>query len=168
MHSILQSSRAKDATISYIKEHQRKFLWEPEKTTFKSFKFYKMKSCPWNFTIPVKLEIYFLMLLWEIIVFGVFAENYSYLQPLKSVKKNAIWVELFWYKVFVRCKLKYITQFPDGFHVVPGCRSIIIKIMQNFQQFATFSKRKKSDYYMADYAISFASTSHRKLIVVIF
>ena len=101
-----------------------------------------MKSCPWNFTIPVKLEIYFLMLLWEIIVFGVFAENYSYLQPLKSVKKNAIWVELFWYKVFVRCKLKYITQFPDGFHLVPGCRSIIIKIMQNFQQFQYLVKEK--------------------------
>ena len=49
-----------------------------------------------------------------------------------------------------------------------GAGSISIKIMQNFQQFAIFSKRKKSDYYMADYAISFASTSHRKLIVVIF
>ena len=32
-----------------------------------------------------------------------------------------------------------------------GAGSISIKIMQNFQQFAIFSKRKKSDYYMADY-----------------
>ena len=64
-----------------------------------------MKSYVWNFTyvctIPVKFDINFLWLQWEI-VFGVITDNYYYIhKPLKNVKKNVIWLNLFWYKVFV-------------------------------------------------------------------
>ena len=42
------------------------------------------------FSIPVKFEIYLLMLPKEI-VFGVITDNLLPLQPLESVKKKVIW-----------------------------------------------------------------------------
>ena len=55
----------------------------------------------------VKFDIHFLGLQWEIF-FGVITDDLLLLKPLKNVKKNGIVIELFWYKVFVHCKLRLL------------------------------------------------------------
>ena len=37
-----------------------------------------------------------------------------YIKPLKSVKKDAIWLKLFWYKVFAHWKLKLLNFLMDS------------------------------------------------------
>ena len=72
---------------------KKRFLWEPEKTNFQSFKFHKMKSDAWRFS-PV-----FPQFKWNLKFFfsgshkklsGVITYNWLHLPPLKSVNKNAI------------------------------------------------------------------------------
>ena len=83
-------------------------------------KFHGITSYTWNFqnfkcviTILVKFDIHFLGLPWEIF-FGVTTDDLLYLQPLKNVKKDAIFFKLFWFLRFCPLKIK-ITQFPGGF-----------------------------------------------------
>ena len=82
-------------------------------------KFHKITSYTSNFqnftcvfTILVKFDIYFFLLPWEIF-FGVNANDWLHLYPLKNVKKTAIFFKLFWYKV--HWKLKLLSFLVDSF-----------------------------------------------------
>ena len=55
------------------------------------------------FTILVKFDCHFLELTLEIF-FDVTSDDLLHLKPFKNVKKNAIWVEIFRFKVFVLSK----------------------------------------------------------------
>ena len=92
-------------------------LWKPEKM---NVKVHKITSYIWNFqnfscvfTILVKFDIHFLGLPWGIF-FGVITDDYLHLQPLKNVKKNAIFFRLFWFKVFVHWELKLFNFLVDS------------------------------------------------------
>ena len=83
-------------------------------------KFHRITSYTWNFqnftcviTILVKFDIHFLWLPWEIF-FGVTTDDLLHLKSLKNVKKNAIFLKLFWYKVFVHWKLKLLNFLVDS------------------------------------------------------
>ena len=60
-----------------------------------------LQNFNWVLTILVKFEIHFLGLPREIFS-GVITDDKLHREPLKNVKKkNAIFFNLFWYKVFV-------------------------------------------------------------------
>ena len=61
----------------------------------------------------MKFDIRLLGLPWEIF-FGVITDDQWHLQPLKTVKKNAMFFKLFWYKVFVHWKLHILNFLVDS------------------------------------------------------
>ena len=78
----------------------KRFLFEPEKKNFK-----RNEDFTCVFSILEKFEIYFLSLPLEI-VFGVITDNLLHRQPLKSVKKNAIWLKYSGTRFFCPLKIR--------------------------------------------------------------
>ena len=87
------------------------FLWEPKKINFKFLKNWENTG---KIAMPDWLRLHFVKIwsFWSLfsqgshknLYFGVIL--YYLLQPPKSVEKNATWLQLFWYKIFVHWKLK--------------------------------------------------------------
>ena len=119
---------------------------EPVKTNFKILKFNKMKSSAWQFYMCFlsSCEIWIFSGSRRKLSLVLLQTTYYIYSPLKNVKKNIVWLKIFWCKGFVHWKLKLLNFLLYSVLLLYGennfCHQVmvewfVIQILLNFKIF---------------------------------
>ena len=134
LHPFLTLSEGYKSYKLYEITPNKRFLWEPEKTNFKSFKFHKMKSYAWWFYLcfPNSCEIWNLFS--RVSIRNCLWRYYRWLImyiALEKCTKKVIWPQIFWYEVFISWKLKLLSFLVDSVLII-YTRCFFLSVYFNF------------------------------------